>query len=298
MELEKAYENFILSRKLADLMPKTIINYQFTLTPLVKYLGADTQVESITQENLYSYLATIIDKPISKATKSTYIRHIKVFLTWLDSTYEVQYNFKRIKVPKIPKKDVYIYSDDEFKQILDCVSAETEWIVYRNKAIISLMYDSGLRQSEVCSLKCSRTLFPEKRMTVYGKGNKERIVPLGNVSIYFLKKYLALCPFKSKYVFVDRRGNSITCNTVKMLIYKISKKVPFEFSSHKLRHNFATNYCLDQYERKGQIDIYSLKALLGHSDIETTERYLHLAMGIIAGRESISHLDKILGLEN
>ena len=298
MKLEKAFEKFIMSKKMADLSPKTISDYRQTVQPFVKYMGADRTVSDISQDDVDNYISMIVEMSISKATKSSYIRQTKVFLKWLDSVCIVNYNYKLIKVPKAPKKVVKIYSDEELKCILDTVSAENEWLVFRNKAIISLMYDSGLRQAEVCGLRCNKTSFENKRMTVYGKGSKERVVPLGNVSIYFLKKYMELCPYKSQYVFVDRYGAELTCNSVKILVYKIAKQLPFEFSSHKLRHNFATNYCLDQYEKKGQIDIYSLKALMGHSDIETTERYLHLAMEIIASRNSISHLDKILGLEN
>ena len=79
-----------------------------------------------------------------------------------------------------------------------------------------------------------------------------------------------------------------------MLISKISKKLPFEFSSHKLRHNFGTNYCLDQYDKYGQIDIYKLMVIMGHEDIKTTRKYLHIANSIIVARSNISHLDKIL----
>lgn len=78
-----------------------------------------------------------------------------------------------------------------------------------------------------------------------------------------------------------------------MFVNSLSNKLPFDLSAHKLRHNFATNYILDQYKEKGKVDIYQLKALMGHSDIETTERYLHIANEIIASNNSISHLDNI-----
>ena len=96
------------------------------------------------------------------------------------------------------------------------------------------------------------------------------------------------------YFFLERDRNSpITDNAVKLLVNRMAKKLPFEFSAHKLRHNFATNYCLDQYEANGQIDIYRLKVLLGHSELKTTEMYLHIANEIIASQTHISHLDKV-----
>jgi site-specific recombinase XerD len=87
----------------------------------------------------------------------------------------------------------------------------------------------------------------------------------------------------------------LTANTVRLMVSKLSKQLPFTFSSHKLRHNSAINYCLDQYEKYGTIDIYKLMALLGHEDIKTTRRYLHLANQIIASKSNISHMDKVIG---
>ena len=80
---------------------------------------------------------------------------------------------------------------------------------------------------------------------------------------------------------------------IKFLMQKISNDLDFTFSSHKLRHNFATNYCLDEYEKRGVVDIYKLMVLLGHEDIKTTRRYLYLANQIIASNSNVSHLDKI-----
>ena len=80
---------------------------------------------------------------------------------------------------------------------------------------------------------------------------------------------------------------------VKNFMWNLAQKLPFEFSSHKLRHNFATNYCIDQYEKHGFVDIYKLMILTGHEDVKTTNRYLHIANQIIVSRESVSHIDKI-----
>ena len=112
-----------------------------------------------------------------------------------------------------------------------------------------------------------------------------------------------VAPHCDRFVTVDKYAaggdrhaanvDNLTPDSVKHLISKIGKCLPFPFSSHKLRHNFATNYCLDQYEKHGQIDVYSLMILMGHEDVKTTERYLHFAKQIIASRQHISHLDAI-----
>lgn len=298
MTLKETFEEFILSRRLADLSQKTINDYQQFVMPFVQSVGSDKAVEELSQGDINNYIAMLLDKPLSKATRSTYIRHVKVFLKWLQENYIVQYEYKRVKVPKNPKKNVRIYSSDELLEIFENIQAESEWLTLRNKCIIALMYDSGLRQSEVCSLERSRVSFSEKRMVVYGKGNKERTVPLGSLTARFMKEYIAQCPYTSEKVFLSRHGKPLTCNAVKLLVSKLSSKLDFELSSHKLRHNFATNYCIDQYESHGQVDIYRLMIILGHEDIETTRRYLHHANEIIGTKNCISHLDKVINEEN
>lgn len=293
MTLTEAYENFILSRQLADLSPKTITNYEEVLTPFINALGTYLEVEQLTQELINRYIAKLLKKPLSKASKATYIRHLKVFLKWIQGNYTVVYDYEQIKVPKCPKKNVKIYTNDELFKIIDNVHSESEWLTYRNKCILALMYDSGIRQSEVCNLQRRCISYQERRMTVYGKGNKERTVPLGNLAYYFMQQYFDSCPYNSDRVFVNRHGEPLTCNAVKLLVSKLSKELKFELSSHKLRHNFATNYCIDQYEKFGQVDIYRLMIIMGHEDVETTRRYLHHANEIIGCKNNISHLDKI-----
>lgn len=298
MTIQQSFDEFILSRQLADLSQKTVNDYVQFVTPFVKFVGVDKGAEELQQQDINNYIAKLLDKPLSKATRATYIRHIKVFLKWLQENYTVQYDYKRVKVPKNPKKNVRIYTSDELMEIFEHIHAESDWLTLRNKCIVALMYDSGLRQSEVCTLERSRVSFSENRMVVCGKGNKERTVPLGSLTARFMRDYMAQCPYTSDKVFVNRHGQPLTGNAVKLLVSKLSNELGFELSSHKLRHNFATNYCIDQYEVHGQVDIYRLMILLGHEDIETTRRYLHHANEIIGTKNCISHLDKVYCGEN
>lgn len=293
MTIQQAFDNFILSRRLADLSEKTIGNYTDFVEPFIASVGADKLLDILVEADINKYIATLINRPLSKASRATYIRHLKIFLRWLEDTYIIQINAKHIRVPKTPKRLVKIYSDDEITQIFNTIQTDTEWITLRNKCIIALMYDSGLRQSEVCTLRRKNVSFTDNRLVVHGKGNKERTVPLGRLTARFMKLYYEGCPYTSEFVFVNRHGEKLTCNAVKLMVTKLANKLDFELSSHKLRHNFATNYCLDQYEQKGQIDIFRLMVLMGHEEVETTRRYLHLANEIIASKETISHLDKL-----
>lgn len=294
MTVKDSFNKFILSRRLADLSEKTISDYTQFVTPFITQIGLERSFSSLTQDDIDNYLASVIGRPISKSTKATYIRHVKIYLNWCSREFLVTYDASKIKVPKTPKKEVRIFSNDEVSLMFESISAESDWLTLRNKCIVALMYDSGLRQSEVCSVKLSDFSSDRTKLTVLGKGGKERLVPLGKLTIMFLNQYLALRPYETNTAFVTRNGDMLTCNSVKLMMSRLDDDLPFSVSSHKLRHNFATNYCIDQYEAKGNVDIYSLMYLLGHENISTTKRYLHFAMEIIATKNHVSHLDSIM----
>lgn len=294
MTIQEALDNFIFIKQIQGLSDKSISCYQDFIKPYIAQIGPDFDISELTKDITNNYLHGLIKRDISRSTIATYIRNLKIFLKWLEEEYDLDISANKIKVPKSPKKMLHIYSDNEIRQIFDTVEADEEWIVARNCCIIALMLDSGLRQNEVCTLKRKDIYEHSSTLKVWGKGNKERIVPFGNISRHYVSLYNKLCPYECETLFVNRRGEPLTTNSVKLFMQKISKKLPFPFSSHKLRHNFATNYCLNQYERYGRIDIYSLMLLMGHEDVETTRKYLHFAQQIIATQSSISHLDKVL----
>lgn len=297
MTIQETFDNFILSRQLADLSPKTISDYRQFVIPFIRFMKPTKPFKDITQQDIQDYLANLLKKPLSKSTRATYIRHVKIYLRWAENEYGACYSSRTVKVPKSPKRTVRIYSDDEVRQIFASIHTETSWLTLRNKCIIALMYDSGLRQSEVCTLRKSSISYTDNRMTVRGKGDKERTVPLGQLTRHFMFEYLSHCPYTGDIVFLNRRGQPLTCNAVKLFVSRLADILPFDLSSHKLRHNFATNYCIDQYRKNGQVDIYRLMYLMGHEEIDTTRRYLHMANEILASQGCISHLDGILNGE-
>lgn len=294
MTLQQAFDNFIFSRKIQGCADKSIECYESFCKPFVNYIGSSKDITALNKDLSNSYIRTLYDKPISRATLSTYVRHIKIFLNWIESENEIDIQADKIKVPKMPKKVLHIYTDEEIRQIFQSVEADEEWIISRNRCIIALMLDSGFRQNEICTLQCIDINRQSNTMKILGKGNKERIVPFGKISQYYIEQYDKLCPYKTENFFVNKYGEPLTTNAVKLFMQKIAKKLPFPFSSHKLRHNFATNYCINQFEQRGQVDIYSLMILMGHENVKTTERYLHFARQIIASKNTISHLDKVL----
>lgn len=293
MKVIKAFEKFIHSRKLKGVSENTITSYRNLTSHFLKFIGLDTEMENICQEDLENFVDYLYSIAISRNSIASYIRNTKIFLKWYQKKNVVNYSAAELVIPKAPKKLVYIYNPTEIDMIFNSIDTCCEWLTVRNKAIIALMLDSGLRQAEVCNLKICNIFFDVCRLKVCGKGNKERIVPLGNMAQRFIQEYLTLRPYENEILFVGYHGEPITCGAVKSMTWDLQQKLPFAFSSHKLRHNFATNYLINQYEIFGQMDIYQLMSIMGHEDVATLRRYLHHANGVIASRNCISHLDRI-----
>ena len=293
MTVSKAFEKFIRSRHLKGVSKNTIISYRNLTSRFIRFIGTDTEMENITQEHLENFVDSLYSVALSRNSIASYIRNTRIFLKWYQKKNAVSYSACELAIPKAPKKLVYIYNPNEISMIFNTIDTCSPWLTARNKAMIALMLDSGLRQGELYSLKTYNLFFDECRIKVCGKGNKERIVPLGNMTQRLIKEYLSLRPYESKNVFVSYHGDCLTCNAVKSMTWDLQQRLPFEFSSHKLRHNFATNYLINQYDLFGQMDIYQLMTIMGHEDISTVRRYLHHANSIIASRKCISHLDTI-----
>ena len=285
----------MIDKKISGVSPVTVNNYRVTLTLFVRYLN-NPSLSSLTYDMVCSYVLDLYDRDLSRGTVSSYIRDVRIFLRWISQEYGLSFNPSKIKIPKSPKKIVHIYTDTEIRYIFDLISTSVPWITARNKAIVALMLDSGLRQCEVCGLLRKDVDKERKVMKVSGKGAKERIVPLGNMSICLLDEYFSICPFACEYVFIDRTGKQLSKNAVKLFTYRLEKELPFQFSSHKLRHNYATNYCIDHVHEKGSTDVFDLSILMGHESVETTKKYEHFAHELIAVENSISHLDGVYDL--
>lgn len=294
MVLGEVLEAFLLQKRIDGVEKGSIKNYQATLSLFVRAVGPDLPVESLSFDAVSNYIIHLLDGSVSRATACSYIRNVKIFLKWVAVEYSLSFNPGKIKVPKAPKKNVHIYSDTEIRYIFSQVETSVPWITARNRAIIAFMLDSGLRQAEVCGLLKSNIDRERTVVKITGKGAKDRMVSIGAVSLAFLDEYFSLCPFSDPvYVFVDRRGNMMSTNAIRLFVHRLEKKLSFPLSSHKLRHNFATNFCIDNLKKKGSSCVYDLSILMGHESIETTKRYEHFAHEIIAAENGISHLDNV-----
>lgn len=296
MKIDNAIKEYLRNHKLLGHTAKTITNYRDVLGLFYRFTG-NIDIESLNIDIIRDFQESLINKKLSNTTVANYLTHIKAFLNYLVEEYDLPDNQlpNRIKMPRKAKRIVDLFTPEQIHLIFDCISAEKEWLRIRNCLLVALMYDSGLRQEELTKVLISDINENSNILLVHGKGGKDRFVPLGTTTLHYYHLFLDIRPYDTKYLFCDRRGNRITTNTVKQFMQKLRNKTGLKnLSSHKLRHNFATNYCINQYKKYGNVDVYKLCELMGHEDIETTRIYLHLANQFIASSGFISQLDNII----
>ena len=182
-----------------------------------------------------------------------------------------------IESPKIEKKLPEVLTEDEIKKLISSVNLDSEF-GQRNKTIIEVLYGTGIRVSELTELKLSNIFFNENILKVTGKGNKERLVPLGKIASIEIKKYLTdrdklkINSEFSDILFLNRYGRQLTRSMIFRVINDSCKNAKLEkkISPHTLRHSFATHLI-----RNGA-DLRTIQLILGHENITTTEIYTHL----------------------
>lgn len=180
--------------------------------------------------------------------------------------------------PKLPKKLPDILSYYEIEKIIECIDVSSPEGA-RNKAIIETLYSCGLRVSELVNLKLSCLYFDAGFVRIIGKGDKERLVPIGSSAIKYIELYkdnirihLPVISGNEDVLFLNRRGKKISRVMIFMIIKDLAKKasVTKNISPHTFRHSFATHLV------EGGADLRAVQEMLGHESITTTEIYTHL----------------------
>jgi integrase/recombinase XerC len=178
--------------------------------------------------------------------------------------------FEELPLPKREKNLPAFLTVDEAFHLIDGLKGD-DFISVRNRAIFDLLYSEGLRVGELTSLKLNQIDFKQSLIRVFGKGGKERVIPLGEKAKENLKQYLKLrdsvVKTNEEHVFVNIRGKKISERTIQRWISKLSPK---KITPHGLRHSFATHLL------ESGADLRSIQELLGHESISTTQKYLHL----------------------
>jgi len=272
MTLQTAIEEFLVEQQVRGNSPRTVQGYLQKLKMFTRFTGV-VPIEEISLSLCKQYYIHLTSKGNTSVTVQTYVRALRAFLTWCFNEGYISENIpSRFRLPKAQRKTIDVLTDDEIRRLFACFNLRT-MTGARNYAICALMLDSGLRLNEVVILESGNLHAAEGYAIVDGKGNKQRVVPLGLQSKRALIRYMGRVPSHCDKtpLFVKDNLTPLQQSTVKQLFrgLKIRANIP-RLRPHLLRHTFATRYL----EHGG--DIYSLQQILGHTSLEMVKRYVHL----------------------
>lgn len=282
----ESFYNYLLTEKRYSL--NTVKSYKRDLNDFNLYLKAEN-IDNIDDLAIKNYLAYLYINKKSKKTVARRISSIKSYFKFLNKKFKVDCDFtKNIKTPKKDKLLPQLIYRDELQKILNY--SPSGKFQHRNKAIITLLYSSGIRVSELCNITMSSIDLENRYLTVIGKGNKTRICPFSKNCKIILENYINL---ERKLIvkndcdsfFINKFGEKITTRAIEMIISDVSLKL---FGSKKLhphlfRHTYATNLL------NNGADLRVVQELLGHSSLMTTQVYTHLAKEEINKVYKVSH---------
>ena len=305
LTLNDTLKLFIIDRQLKGATDETIINYHNQVRYFIEFTG-DIYIKDLTLQHLKDYLTHIqkreiypehpfiksTDDKLSMVSVQSYIRQLRIFINYLYKEELIDTDLcLKFKLPKAPKKVINILSDEEKQIILNSFTEKSE-LQIRNKLIIALMLDSGLRRNEIITLNHDDINLLSNYIKIIGKGQKERLVPVGLTSKKLIMKYLnyrSLPEYPTTRLFIDKDKKPISDNAIKMMFARLRKKTKIDrLHPHMLRHTFATDYLINGG------DLFSLQQILGHSSLEMVRKYSHLASSyVIANHKRLSPLDEM-----
>ena len=266
-----------VERSLAD---NSIQSYLRDINKLANYCRDIKKNEkSVTTQDIRNFISHLVSEKISPRSQARIISGIKAFYKYLIlEDYITDDPTLLIENPKIGLKLPEVLSVEEIELIISSIDLSKKQ-GQRNKAIIETLYSCGLRVTELINLKISNINFKEEYIKVIGKGNKERLTPIGSNALKYIQIYVNEVRIHQKIskgnediVFLNNRGSKLSRVMIFTLIKNILKKIGIKkkVSPHTFRHSFATHLI------EGGADLRAVQEMLGHESITTTEIYTHL----------------------
>lgn len=294
-----------------DLAPRTQTGYMQRLRVFADWCASQSiTLESLRQAHIRQYADYLRHRPgtqrgregalIGTTTLHGYLLALKIFLHWCanEEDYEASVSKRladRVELPSIEGKVPDCFTAGQIKAMLAaCEKCDTPTQAVRNRAIVLVLLDTGIRAGELCSLAldCCYLEPRDAYLKVHGKGNKWREVPLGKTSLAALRRYITRYrKSSSERVFLGRGSSPLTVRGLQQIVLFLGREAGIEAvrcSPHTFRHTFAVNFL----EETG--DIYRLMRLMGHSDIKITQVYLRAFQNKQARSQGISLVDKLL----
>ncbi len=301
--LRAAIDDFLLDRESRNFSPKTLVQHRTSLSHLANFLETQhkvTHLAMIEAVHLRAWLIFLAKEPgirgktrIPRTTRTCrwYAQSMKAFCNWLMAEQYIEENpAERVELPKLEKPLIRIIEFEEFEKLLAaCAAPQEKGFIAdrnaaRNRAILWVLWDTGIRVGELCDLRLSNFDRRQGTLIVFGKGRKERRVALGRNALRALLYYLdrwrqdaeelgAIGNQNEEHVFLSEGGEALTIHGIEMLFKRLRGRTGIKgkrVSAHIFRHTFAVRYLM-----LGG-DIFSLQELLGHEDISTIKNYMHL----------------------
>ena len=263
------------------LSENSIQNYTLDVLALQHFLKNEKIEESPENCSLETVQKFIYEtaKVLSPHTQARRLSGLRSFFDYLIfESYRTNNPTDLIEAPKLGRKLPDVLSLDEIERMLNQIDLGHPQ-GQRNRAIVETLYGSGIRVSELTNLSLSNLFFEEDMLRVSGKGNKQRLVPMGSVTKKYLELYikasrihLKINPKDQDVVFLNRRGNRLTRQMIFTLIKQLAVKanIQKQVGPHTFRHSFATHLL------ENGADLRTIQILMGHESITTTEVYTHL----------------------
>lgn len=265
---------------------KTAENYHLYLMRLVEFAG-DEKIETISEETVRKWrlwLARFKDdkgQELSKITQSYHLIALRSFLKFCSKRGISSLTSDKIELPRVKKKQVSFLNEDELKRLFEVVKPDS-LIGQRDRAILALLYSSGLRVSELSNLNRDNINLKRGEFSVRGKGQKDRVVFIDAYATQLLNDYLSVRTDNDQALFIRYSGTKnvdnsgdfgrLTSRSIQRIVSHYAKLagITKQVSPHTLRHSFATDLLMNG------ADLRSVQSLLGHSNIATTQIYTHV----------------------
>ena len=273
------------------LSPKSVEAYLHDVQLLADFLGED-KIADATFEELQKFLKHLYESDFNARSQARIVSGMRAFYRYLIyASVREDDPTELLDAPKIGMHLPDVLTVEEIEKIFSVIDLSTPE-GHRNRAMVEVMYGCGLRVSELVTLRLSNLFFDDGFIKVVGKGNKERLIPIGKTAINAVNQYvegkrklLKIKKGEEDYVFLNRRGAHLTREMVFMLVKKwvAAAGIDKTVSPHTFRHSFATHLI------EGGADLRAVQEMLGHESITTTEIYTHLDQDYLRTNIALFH---------
>jgi len=258
--------------------PLTLKSYQTDLNQFISFLESEIKFNHfnlIQHHHIRGFIAQLMQNGISPISVNRKLSSLKSFFKYLLKSGQIEVNpAQKVIGPKKPKRLPEIVDEKQIEAVFSSMVFENDFESQRNKLLVDLLYQTGIRRAELIELKESDIDFYELKLKVLGKRNKERIIPFGLELKRNIQKYLTLKStnnLNNPYLFVSIKDKKISPTLVNQIVNQILSQVTTakKKSPHVLRHSFATSML------NNGADLNAVKELLGHANLSATQIYTH-----------------------